>query len=86
MRTMSGHAAKPRLQFVLGELQKAFRPHRPIPVPDTADKRHEHTAMCCVCDWQRECGNLGKASDTALIHGRSQHGDPFLGFVRFHAR
>ena len=77
--------ATPNLDFVLGSLQSAFRRHRPVKV-DPDSRRNEFNAMCCVCQWQREFENQGRASDAALTHGRTAHGDPFMGFVRIHAR
>lgn len=82
---MNGTQATPRLNYVMGELTRTFRPHRPVRV-DPESKRNEFTAMCCVCPWQREFENSGTASDEAMKHGRAAHGDPFLGFVRIDAR
>ena len=75
----------PRLRFVLGSLARAFRPHRPH-AADPESRRNQFNAMCCVCDWQREYETSQGASDKAMTHGRTAHGDAFMGFVRIQAR
>jgi len=74
-----------RLDLVLGELQRTFRPHRPVPV-DPDSRRNLHVGMCCACPWQRDFNDGRKACDESMNHARKAHGDPFLAFVRLEAR
>jgi hypothetical protein len=76
---------RPRLNYVLRELHRAFRPHRPRPVnPDSP--RNLHDAMCSRCEWSRQFYDSKKASEAAIAHGQSAHGDPLMAFVRIEAR
>lgn len=63
----------PRLRYVLGQLAKAFRPHRPRPA-DPDSKRNVFTAMCRKCPWQRDYEDPRIASEASGKHELAAHG------------
>lgn len=81
----SGQPDGPRLREVAKAIMRRAGTRRPHPA-DPESRRNAFFSMCCVCTWQREFENKGTASEKALNHGRSAHGDPFLGFVRVQCR
>jgi hypothetical protein len=77
----------PRLDYVVGELEKSFRwgrrPHR----ADPESRRNDFVAMCRRCTWQRpDCRDSKQATDFAAAHEREKHGVLDGGLVRVECR
>lgn len=64
---------EPRLKYILGELTRTFRPHRPHPA-DPDSKRNVFVAMCRKCPWQRDLDDPKIASEASGKHERAAHG------------
>jgi hypothetical protein len=79
--------ATPRLDFVLGELGKEFRPKRRPHRADPDSPRNDFVAMCRRCDWQRpDCRDSKSAADIAQAHEKDRHGVMDGGLVRVEMR
>ncbi len=76
----------PRLDYVLGELAKAFRPKRRVHRADPESRRNVFVAMCRRCEWQRDQPTSGHATDLAMAHEREKHGVLDGGLVRVECR
>lgn len=65
---------QPRLDYVMGELARTFRPGRRPHRADPDSKRNVFVAMCRKCPWQRDYGDPKIASEASGKHEQLAHG------------